>query len=113
FIGGARNTAVRGVPESELAERVLADLAPLLDIHGRPILAHVTRWDEAIPQYELGHGERLARLKAALRRWPGLQLRANWSDGVSLADSVSAAVAQAAALVEGQGMRAATGEDGA
>ncbi|HEX7045015.1 MAG TPA: protoporphyrinogen oxidase [Burkholderiales bacterium] len=113
FIGGARNPAIRGVPEPELAERVLADLVPLLDIHGRPILVHVTRWDEAIPQYDLGHGERLARLTAALRRWPGLHLRANWSDGVSLADSVSAAAAQAAALLQGPRAGAPRQEDGA
>lgn len=102
FIGGARNVSVRNLPEAELVERVLADLRPLLEIHGSPIFQHVSLWSRAIPQYELGHGARVSRIAAALGRLAGLHLRANWRDGVSLADSVASAATLAAALVKNE-----------
>jgi oxygen-dependent protoporphyrinogen oxidase len=67
---------------------VLGDLRPLLGIRGDPIFQHVTLWQQAIPQFELGHLERVARIDAALGGANGLYLRANWRDGVSLGDSV-------------------------
>jgi len=88
FIGGARNPSIADKNKSDLADRVVSDLRPLLGIRGDPILQHVSLWSRAIPQYELGHGRRIARVDAALGRWPGLHLRANWRDGVSLADCV-------------------------
>jgi oxygen-dependent protoporphyrinogen oxidase len=98
FIGGARNPVVRDLDESTLIERVLSDLRPLLIIHGKPVFRHVTRWPQAIPQYELGHDERLARVDAALGEQPGLHVCANWRGGVSLADCVSNAERLAGAL---------------
>jgi oxygen-dependent protoporphyrinogen oxidase len=88
FIGGARNPAVRDCADAELGARVLADLRPLLGIDGDPIFEQVTLWSHAIPQYELGHLDRVRRIEAALGADPTLSFRANWRDGVSLADCV-------------------------
>lgn len=88
FIGGARNTSVAEKSEQILVDRVLSDLAPLLGLEAAPIFQHVTLWPRAIPQYNLGHLERVGRIERAVEAWPGLYLRANWRDGVSLADSV-------------------------
>lgn len=98
FIGGARNPAVGQRTEEELAARVLADLRPLLGIDGEPSFSRVTLWPRAIPQYELGHPGRIARIDRALLRWPGLHLRANWRDGISVADCVNMAKALAEAI---------------
>lgn len=98
FIGGARHASAGELPEAALVERVLAELSALLGIRGAPVFQHVTRWARAIPQYELGHLERLARIDAALTRLPGLHVRANWRDGVSLGDCVANARALAMKL---------------
>lgn len=98
FIGGARNPSVGERAKTALAEGVLADLRPLLGLRGEPLLQHVTLWPHAIPQYELGHEERLARIDAALARLPRLAFCANWRGGVSLADCVVNAAQHAAAL---------------
>jgi protoporphyrinogen/coproporphyrinogen III oxidase len=98
FIGGARNPAVAGYSVQLLADKVLEELRPLLGVRGEPRFRHVELWPRAIPQYELGHATRVARIDGALRRLPGLQLRANWRDGVSLADSVASAHALAGLL---------------
>jgi protoporphyrinogen/coproporphyrinogen III oxidase len=96
FIGGARNEAIAGLDEAAIGQQVLGDLQPLLGIHGAPRFQQQRRWPRAIPQYELGHLERLARIDARLARLPGLQLRANWRDGISVGDCV----ANAARLAE-------------
>ena len=91
FIGGARRPAVAALEEAAIAQQVLADLSPLLGIRGAPAFQRVRRWPRAIPQYELGHLERLARIDSRLAKLPGLQLRANWRDGISVADCVAQA----------------------
>jgi oxygen-dependent protoporphyrinogen oxidase len=89
FIGGVRNEAVATLDETEIVRQVLADLTPLLGIRAAPVFERVRRWPRAIPQYELGHLERLARIDVRLARLPGLYLRANWRDGISVADCVA------------------------
>ncbi len=86
FIGGARNHSVATLTHEELVAQVLKDLRPLLGIDGEAHFRHVALWRRAIPQYELGHLERLARIDAARARLPGLHLRANWRDGISVSD---------------------------
>ncbi len=99
FIGGARNEAVAGMGNAALIAQVTADLRGLLGITGEPHLMRVSRWPRAIPQYELGHLERIARIEAALARLPGLHTRANWRDGISVADCITNAHAFAQRLV--------------
>jgi protoporphyrinogen/coproporphyrinogen III oxidase len=98
FIGGARNPSVGDRTDAALIDRVLTDLRPLLGLRGDPIFQNVTHWRRGIPQYELGHTERIDRIDTALREHPGLHACANWRGGVSLADCVSNAATLAAAL---------------
>jgi oxygen-dependent protoporphyrinogen oxidase len=88
FIGGARNPSAATLTHEQLIAQVLDDLRPLLGIDGDPLFARVALWRQAIPQYEVGHFERLAHIEAALARLPGLYLRANWRDGISVSDCV-------------------------
>ncbi|UCH52406.1 MAG: protoporphyrinogen oxidase [Pseudomonadota bacterium] len=96
FIGGARNPSIAELSEAAIVEQVLADLRALLGIDGEPTMVLVNRWARAIPQYELGHLERIGRIDEALAKWPGLHTRANWRDGISVADCISHAQAFAA-----------------
>ena len=54
--------------DAELAELVHADLAQALPLGARPVATHVERFAEAIPQYAVGHLERVARIERALPR---------------------------------------------
>lgn len=98
FIGGARNEAVAAMDEGAVAGAVMSDLRALLGIGGDPVFTLVNRWPRAIPQYELGHLARIARVDAALAKLPGLYTRANWRDGISVADCVTNAQRLAANL---------------
>ena len=88
FLGGARHPEVKTWKEKELVTQILKDLRPILGIEGSPTLQTTILWPHAIPQYELGHLDRIAEIDQALSQWPGLFTRANWRDGISVADCV-------------------------
>lgn len=86
FIGGRQNPEAANGDDAAQIAQVLDDLRDLLGIRGEPTWQRVTRWPQAIPQYELGHRERLAALDAALESHPGLHLAGNWRGGISVGD---------------------------
>jgi oxygen-dependent protoporphyrinogen oxidase len=88
FIGGRRHEEVGAWSDTQVVERVLDDLGPILGFRASPVMTHISRWPRAIPQYELGHLERLAVLDKALSGLPGLWTRANWRDGVAVSDCI-------------------------
>ena len=88
FLGGARNSHLAEYDDDELSQKILQDISPTLGITGMPTLRAVTVWPRAIPQYELGHLTQLANLDNALNKFPQLFTRANWRDGISVADCV-------------------------
>jgi oxygen-dependent protoporphyrinogen oxidase len=98
FIGGARNPSVTRQGADWIVERVLNDLRPLLGIRDMPALRRVHLWPKAIPQYELGHLDRIRSIDRAIAALPGLHFRANWRDGISVADCVTNAMVLAERL---------------
>ena len=60
----------------------------LLGIEAEPLLTRIHRWPRAMPQYVLGHPERLERIDAALERHPGLALAGAAYRGVGIPDCI-------------------------
>ncbi|RKR06698.1 oxygen-dependent protoporphyrinogen oxidase [Kushneria sinocarnis] len=86
FLGGRRQPeAAEGSDDAQVAQ-AMADLRDLLGIRGNPVWQQVSRWPQAIPQYELGHGDRIAALDQALARHAGLSLIGNWRGGIAVGD---------------------------
>jgi oxygen-dependent protoporphyrinogen oxidase len=73
-------------------DRVLLDLArdevALLGISTEPILTRVHRWPRGMPQYVLGHPERLGRIDVLLAEHPGLALAGAAYRGVGVPDCI-------------------------
>ncbi|ART62259.1 protoporphyrinogen oxidase [Kushneria marisflavi] len=86
FIGGRRQPEAAEGSDAEQIRQVLYDLRDLLGIRGDPVWQQVNRWPRAIPQYELGHLKRIARLDRALEHHSGLSLVGNWRDGIAVGD---------------------------
>jgi oxygen-dependent protoporphyrinogen oxidase len=74
--------------DATLAGLAEQDLGAYLGIEGRPILSQVTRHPGAMPQYEVGHLDRVAGLEARLGAWPGLALAGAAYRGVGISDCV-------------------------
>jgi oxygen-dependent protoporphyrinogen oxidase len=91
FIGGARNPGVAGLPDAELASIAHGELQNILGISAEPRVVAVTRWERAIPQYNLGHKARVERIEEILKQIPGLSLIGNYLHGVSTGDVIKEA----------------------
>ena len=83
MIGGRHDPEANDLTDDELLAQVLGDLRPLLGIEGEPVYTRVVRWARGIPQYELGHLERIERAREDAARHPGLFLGGNSIAGVS------------------------------
>ncbi len=91
FIGGARDPDAVSRSDDDLLETAMNSLRGLLQLSGDPVLVDVCRYPAAIPQYHVGHAEKIARLRTVVATKPGLHLVGNYLDGVSLNDCVRTA----------------------
>lgn len=90
FIGGATDEAIAHLSKEAIVAEVDRDLRTMVlkpDAPAPKVLA-VHLWRRAIPQYTLGHHQRLDTVRHALDKLPGLYLCSNYLDGVSLGDCV-------------------------
>jgi oxygen-dependent protoporphyrinogen oxidase len=91
LVGGARSGELATLPDADLLSLVRRELASLLGGDPEPEFVHIIRHDYAIPQYTLGHGERLAALDRATEATPGLVLTGNGLRGIALNSCVAEA----------------------
>jgi oxygen-dependent protoporphyrinogen oxidase len=91
FIGGARRPDTARLPDAELVAAAHAELQNVLGITSGPAVVGITRWERAIPQYNLGHRDRVRRIEALLNETPGLHLAGNYLHGVSTGDVIKEA----------------------
>jgi protoporphyrinogen/coproporphyrinogen III oxidase len=92
FAGGATDQAAAGLAEDELATLVHREVAPLLGISGDPALCRVTRYERAIPQYNVGHTELLRSAQQATSAVPGLFVIGNYWNGPAVGACVERSV---------------------
>lgn len=91
MIGGVLDPEAVELSDAEIEAIVVPEISGVLGIEAAPELVHHTLWRLAIPQYELGHPDRVAALRDAEARHRGLVLCGNAYEGVSLNESVRAA----------------------
>lgn len=100
MVGRARDQRWTGLDDSQLVQQVHAELAAAMRIAVHPAQAIVQRWPRALPQYTVGHRERLARIDAALAAVPGLYLAGAAYRGAGVASCVAQAQVTAGAVVD-------------
>jgi oxygen-dependent protoporphyrinogen oxidase len=77
--------------DGELAEVAAAELATATGARGAPVAARVTRWGGGLPQYTVGHLDRVRRIRAAVAAQPGLAVCGAAYDGVGVPACVATA----------------------
>ena len=88
FFGRAGADEVVALSEEELIALALSELRDIMGIDAVPTHAWAFRWQRGLPQYTVGHLERLARIEKRLKRWPGLYLTGNAYRGVGIPDCI-------------------------
>jgi len=88
FIGGAGNADVVRRADDELLSIAHGELQKVLGISSEPTLVAITRYERAIPQYNLGHYARVRQIESILEGLPELRLIGNYLHGVSTGDCI-------------------------
>jgi oxygen-dependent protoporphyrinogen oxidase len=88
FVVGERALALAQAPEAEILALVRADYQRLMGVTAEPLFHTLHRWPHSMPQYVVGHAERVNKIFAHLRDYPGLFLAGNAFDGVGIPDCV-------------------------
>jgi oxygen-dependent protoporphyrinogen oxidase len=86
FVGGARRADLAEMPDEELLPLVRKHTETLLQIRGEPVFIDVAHWPRTMPQYYVGHQDRVARIEARTAALPHLQLAGNAYHGVGIPD---------------------------
>ena len=86
-------------PDAELVADSLADLREATGLAAVPLDTHVQRWGGGLPQYEVGHLDRVARIRASVGAVPGLAVCGAAYDGVGIAACVASGRAAARDIV--------------
>jgi oxygen-dependent protoporphyrinogen oxidase len=88
FLGGENGPAWVHESDESLTNKVFAELKEWLGIAGKPLFAQIARYERALPQYSLGHLERVLRMEERMFRHKGLALAGNYQHGVGIPDSI-------------------------
>jgi oxygen-dependent protoporphyrinogen oxidase len=96
FVGGATNSQAVTRSSEALTSLVHREISPVLKLGQEPVFSNVEIYQRAIPQYNLGHGERLRALEVVRAKYPGLWLVGNYLRG----PAIGACVEQAQAVAQ-------------
>ena len=101
FIGGSRNPSAVDRSDEELLETAIKGIGGLLRITGKPTLVDINRYPKAIPQYHVGHVEKIDRLQDIMAKHPDLHLVGNYLRGVSVNDAIGFGARMAREIMAG------------
>jgi oxygen-dependent protoporphyrinogen oxidase len=100
FVGGALQPDMFALDKDEMLARVKNDLSDLLGIAGDPLFADVTKWAYSMPQYEVGHLDRMNQIEKQLNELPGLTLAGNSYRGAGIPDCIRSGERAAEKIVD-------------
>jgi len=95
FLGGATDPHAITLSPDELVSTVHKEIAPVMQIRQTPVFSNVTLYPRALPQYNLGHSERISTLQKLRAEFPNLWLAGNYLRGPSIGACVEQALAEA------------------
>jgi len=88
YLGGIGREAILQEDDRALVRRVRDELKFIAGVTGEPVYAEVNRWDRGMPQYTIGHLDRLETIQRSLDRYPGLVLAGAAYRGIGIPDCI-------------------------
>lgn len=89
FVGGSRQPKLVGLSNEDIAKIAHEENASLMKIEGHPAFRAVTKWDRAIPQYNIGHLAIIDAVRHVESMHKGFYICCNYKDGISVADCIA------------------------
>jgi oxygen-dependent protoporphyrinogen oxidase len=90
FVGGPHNQQIMERSDEELSAVVLAEMRSILGIDpdAKPLFTRVFRWHRGMPQYTLGHLDRVGMIEDSCESTPGLALAGGSYRGVGIPNCI-------------------------
>jgi oxygen-dependent protoporphyrinogen oxidase len=88
YVGGAGRESILELEDDALVARVKRELKDICGLAAEPTYVEVNRWMKAMPQYQLGHLDRLDQAEVALSRYGGVVLTGSAYRGVGIPDCI-------------------------
>jgi oxygen-dependent protoporphyrinogen oxidase len=85
--------------DQELLELAFAEVQSLFGVRTKPHYQRLVRWNRAMPQYHVGHVQRVVRIRELAAKHSGLALAGNAYDGVGIPQCIRSAKQAAAKLL--------------
>ena len=111
FIGRAGQENQIGWDESGLLAMAKDELRWTLGITADPFLHRTHTWARSMPQYNLGHPERLRRIEQFLTAFPGLALAGNAYQGIGIPDCIHSGQLAAEKVLSAAQQRTASAQE--
>ncbi|MFD0688774.1 protoporphyrinogen oxidase [Actinomadura fibrosa] len=86
--------------DDELKADAMAEMAAVCGVTELPVETRVTRWGGGLPQYNVGHADRVARVRAAVAGEPGLAVAGAAYDGLGIPACIASARAAAGRVLD-------------
>ncbi|WAX76386.1 protoporphyrinogen oxidase [Streptomyces sp. KMM 9044] len=90
--GGSGGEDLLERDDADLVALAASEAAEATGVTGGPLASRVSRWNDAVPQYTVGHLDRVARIRAAVETQPGLAVCGAAYDGVGVGQCVASAL---------------------
>ncbi len=101
FIGGSRQPKLAALSADEVAKIAHEENASLMKIEGRPAFQAVSKWERAIPQYNIGHLSIIDAVRHVETLHEGFYICCNYKDGISVADCIANGKKTAESILQG------------
>jgi oxygen-dependent protoporphyrinogen oxidase len=88
YVGGVGREAMAYADDSSMIRRVRDELQAIAGITHEPVYAEVNRWERGMPQYQVGHLQRLDKIHSQLQSYRGLYLTGSAYRGIGIPDCI-------------------------
>ena len=88
FAGGARAPELATMPDVQLVPLLLKELRKVIRIEGEPLFTTVAHWANTMPQYNVGHRERIQEIETLVSAESSLALAGNAFQGVGIPNCI-------------------------
>lgn len=99
FFGGTGDAAILDEPDDALVAIAREELRRILGLQATPVAQVIARWPRSMAQYTVGHGPRIAEIRARAASLGGLYLAGNAYEGIGISDCIRTGRAAAKGIV--------------
>ncbi len=88
FVGGSRQPELYEHDDDKLVSIVSEEIRSIMNVTGSPVFSKVIRWQNAIPQYNIGYRNIVEQMERCEQENPGLFFCSNFKGGIAVGDCV-------------------------